>query len=179
MLYPNAVKHILFRNGERLFNSGRPFGAPNKIVLHITEGSTAAGAISWVESRENPTKASFHFVIDRDGTITQGVDTNDCAWHASQCNSRSIGIEHVALSAKGAAALHVQPLMATDAQYAASATLVAWLCGQYGIPCDRQHIRTHNEASPADGHVECCTGALDPDKVAAMAASFMASPDQA
>jgi len=60
-------------------------------------------------------------------------------------------------------------LLATDDQYTASAALVVWLCKQLGLPLDRNHIRTHNEASPRDGHVLCCTGALDPDKVVTIA----------
>jgi N-acetyl-anhydromuramyl-L-alanine amidase AmpD len=133
----------------------------NLIVLHITEGSSAASAIATFKASKKPHRVSAHFVIDRDGTVYQLVDLNDTAWHASTVNARSVGIEHAA-TAEG--------LHATDAQYTASAKLVAWLCRLLKVTCDRTHIRTHNEASPIDGHVLCCTGGLDPDRVVTAAA---------
>lgn len=36
---------------------------------------------------------SVHFLLDADGTIYQTLDLKDSAWHATQANSRSIGIE--------------------------------------------------------------------------------------
>lgn len=149
------------------------------IVLHITEGTTAEGAISTFQLSKIPHRVSAHFVIARDGVVFQLVPLSRTAWHASQCNSRSVGIEHVALSDAGAdqinrnnpAGVRRVGLPVTDAQYAASAALCAWLCSELHISCDRAHIRTHNEASPIDGHVLCCTGALDPDKLVSLAAA--------
>lgn len=157
LYYPYAVQHPL-KNHSR---SGL-VADKNTIILHITGGSTAAGAIAWFEQSTGKAAVSAHFVIDRDGTIFQLLPISDVAWHASQANSHSIGIEHAAVVEK-------QPC--TPEQYAASATLLVWLCAQLGIPCDRNHIRTHNEASPRDGHTLCCTGGLDPDKVVAIAVS--------
>lgn len=144
----------------------------NTIVLHISEGGTAAGVYATFLASKAPHRVSAHFCVDRDGTVYQYLEISETAWHASQVNTHSIGIEHVCLSAAGAAALnhaHVTssygPLLATEAQYAASGRLVAWLCGQLGIPIDRAHIREHCEASPRDGHTGCCHAALDPDRV--------------
>src|SRR5690348_15773233 len=145
----------------------------NTIVLHITDGSSAAGAIATFAASQAPHRVSAHFVIDRDGTITQLVDLRDTAWHASQCNAHSVGIEHAAIAhdpTAPAGSFHNPGLPATEAQYAASAELVAWLCRLLKIPCDRAHVRTHNEASPRDGHVLCCSGALSADRVVEMAA---------
>ncbi|MEM6672792.1 MAG: peptidoglycan recognition family protein [Planctomycetota bacterium] len=36
---------------------------------------------------------SVHFMIDVDGTIYQTLDLRDTAWHASQTNTRSVGVE--------------------------------------------------------------------------------------
>ncbi len=130
------------------------------IVLHITQGPTAASAIDTFKSSVAPHRVSAHFVIDRDGTVYQLLDLNDTAWHASACNPTSVGIEHAAM---------VGTLMATDDQYDASSKLVAWLCTRLNVPCDRDHVKTHNEVSPQDGHTLCCTGALDPDRVVAEA----------
>jgi N-acetyl-anhydromuramyl-L-alanine amidase AmpD len=153
----------------------------NQIILHCTEGSTMEGAYETFASSVAPHRVSAHFIIDRDGTVYQLLNLSDVAWHASQVNHHSIGIEHVAMNQETATRLarfpdfvpfggpDIEPLLATDAQYTASAGLVKWLCELLGIPCDRNHIRTHNEASPADGHVLCCTGALDPDKLVGLA----------
>lgn len=121
-------------------------------------------AIWTFEGSKAPNRVSAHFVIDRDGTVYQLLDLSDTGWHASQVNAQSIGIEHAAIS---------DTLLATPLQYKASAKLIAWLCEQLSIPCDRDHIKTHYEASPKDGHVKCCSGALDPDKVVALAKAWM------
>lgn len=133
----------------------------NLVVLHITAGSTMEGAFNTFQGSIAPHRVSAHFIIDRDGTVYQLLSISETAWHASAVNGHSIGIENVAVPGK---------LMATEAQYAASAALVRWLCEQMKVPADRTHVRSHNEASPADGHTLCCSGALDPDRVVAMAA---------
>lgn len=143
----------------------------NLIVLHITDGPTAAGAMETFRASKPPHRVSAHFVIDRDGTVYQLLTLNDTAWHASAVNAHSIGIEHAARAARSdqhGNPIHSQ-LPATPAQYEASAKLVAWLAKQMNIPVDRAHVRTHNEVSPGDGHTLCCTGALDPDQVVALA----------
>ncbi len=147
---------------ELLKNHAAPgkLGDRDLIVLHITEGPTARSAINTFRASVAPNRVSAHFVIDRDGTVYQLLSIEDTAWHASSVNSHSVGIEHAAMT---------NNLPATEAQYQASSKLVAWLCVQLALPCDRAHVRTHHEASPKDGHVLCCTGALDPDRVVDMA----------
>lgn len=140
----------------------------NTIVLHITAGSSAQSAIDTFAASKAPHRVSCHFVIDRDGSVSQLVSISDTAWHASQANSHSVGIEHAAIPGK---------LPVTEAQYAASAALVAWLCGQMKIPIDRAHIRSHQEASPRDGHVGCCAPTLDPQRVVLMAQNFPTKPE--
>jgi len=155
ILYPKAIWHPLLGHSYQGTLEQR-----NTVVLHITEGTTAAGTMAWFAQSKAPNRLSAHFVIDRDGTVYQLLGIQDTGFHASQANSHSIGIEHVAVT---------HTLLATDAQYKASAELVYWLCTMMKVAVDRSHVRTHNEASPADGHTLCCTGALDPDKVVAMA----------
>jgi N-acetyl-anhydromuramyl-L-alanine amidase AmpD len=153
---------------------------PSEIILHITEGTTPGGAFATFAASVSPHRVSAHFIVCRDGAIWQLVPLSRVAWHASQINYHSIGIEHVALSAAGAADLNRRhpsgvpfvEMLATEAQYAASAKLVAWLTGETGIALDRAHIRTHHEASPIDHHDLCCTGALDPDRLVQIAQSL-------
>lgn len=74
---------------------------PRFLIFHYTAGLTAQGAIEWFK---NPAaKASAHFVIGRNGAITQMVGLDRRAWHAGESrwgnlngmNKFSIGIELV------------------------------------------------------------------------------------
>lgn len=167
-IYPNGVVRTLTGHSEPGSLSDK-----NLIVLHITQGSSAASAIATFQQSQHPNRVSAHFVIDRDGTVYQLLDLSDIAWHASEVNSRSIGIEHAAIadSAHYKAGEPIPPaiLPVTDEQYQASAQLLAWLSKTLNIPIDREHIKGHFEASPSDGHVLCCSGALDIDNVVGLA----------
>lgn len=162
--YPYAVRRPLQSHSEPGTLEQR-----DRIVLHVTEGADAAGALAWWPQTKTPNRTSAHFVIDRNGTIYQCVPVNDTAWHASGFNRRSVGIEHAGITEEGAKRLHVLPKPCTDEQYSASAMLVAWLADLLKIPIDRQHVLEHCEASPADGHPLCCHGALNPDRVVTFA----------
>ena len=72
---------------------------PRLVVLHYTAMKDAAGAIRHLCNPK--AEVSAHYVIARDGDISQLVDENLRAWHAGagawggcdDINSRSIGIE--------------------------------------------------------------------------------------
>lgn len=75
---------------------------PHMIVLHDTAGRLDRGSsVSWL--CDTKAKASAHFVVERDGSVTQLVDCDRAAWHAGQSswrgrkglNAWSIGIEIV------------------------------------------------------------------------------------
>jgi len=77
--------------------------SPEIVILHDTAGRlTKFNSAAYLAS-DNTAKASVHFVIERDGTITQLVPTNRRANHAGRssfhgrdwCNGFSIGIEIV------------------------------------------------------------------------------------
>jgi len=71
--------------------SSRNGATIKKIVYHYTTSNSVAGVISWLC---NPASSvSAHYVIARDGGITQLVKDGDRAWHAYQHNVDSIGIE--------------------------------------------------------------------------------------
>jgi N-acetyl-anhydromuramyl-L-alanine amidase AmpD len=163
--YPSAVQKPLVGH-----SAPGTIAQKSLIVLHITGGSTVSGAFETFRFSQAPRRTSAHFIIDRDGTVYQLLPISDTAWHASMVNRISVGIEHVGIP---------DTLMCTEEQYAASALLVRWLCDALKIPCDRKHILTHNEASPADAHVLCCTGALNPDRVVAQAITRCCAKGQA
>lgn len=147
--YPQASRFEAAATGNfRVVSGTRTI---DKIVIHITDGgANINGTISWFK---NPTaKVSSHYVIGQDGEIVQMVAHNNVAWHAGSANGTSIGIEHVA-NTKG--------LNPTAAQMCASAALVTWLCGQYGIPADRAHILGHAEADGKTTHTACPNAVWD------------------
>jgi N-acetylmuramoyl-L-alanine amidase len=91
------------------------------IVMHFTDGPSAQGAINrFLNPHE---QVSAHYIIERDGTIFQMVRDSDKAWHAKDANSRSIGIEHVAVEGQQMA----------PAQETSSAALLKWLMATYDI----------------------------------------------
>lgn len=78
--------------------------APTLVVVHETHCSMRRFAsVEWLTAPRDKNRTSAHFVIERDGTITQLVSTDRVAWHAGQstwagrgnCNTFSIGIELV------------------------------------------------------------------------------------
>ncbi len=76
---------------------------PEIVVLHDTAGRLTKGNSAAYLASKNVAKASVHFVIETDGTISQHVPTNRRANHAGVstfhgrqgCNGFSIGIEIV------------------------------------------------------------------------------------
>ena len=73
--------------------------APNILLLHYTDMSSAEAARLWLCAAESC--VSCHYLVDEAGTITQMVDEERRAWHAGasnwrgleDINSASIGIE--------------------------------------------------------------------------------------
>jgi len=129
----------------------------DRIVIHITAGgSSINGTIAWFQNgnRVNertgkPIRSSAHYIVGRDGEVVQMVRNAHTAHHASAANSRSIGIEH---NANKPSRGNPRDLPPTEPQYEASSRLVAWLCQQYNLPIDREHIVGHQEISPGDDH---------------------------
>ncbi len=132
------------------YTVGRQGAKVKYIVIHDTEGSYQSA----IDIFENPqSQVSAHFVVRaRDGAITQMVSTHDTAWHCGSwvINTESIGIEHEGFAA--------HPGNFTDAQYRASAKLVAELAKQYHVPIDRDHIVGHYQV--VAGGTTVCSGSL-------------------
>jgi N-acetyl-anhydromuramyl-L-alanine amidase AmpD len=140
------------------------------VVIHITGGPAQDEGPAINTFRNGP--ASAHYIVNRQGHVTQFVRDAHIANHVDNINSEtnrdSIGIEHVNQWNHEA---HLTP---TDAQYGASANLVAWLCHQYHIPIVHdlaRHapgIRGHIEEQPESGHVSCPNPAWDWDRYISM-----------
>ena len=106
------------------------------IVIHATEGAFWP-SVAWLQN--DHAHASSHFIVSRRGRIIQLVHTSDIAWHAGNMgvNKTSLGIEH--------AGIVDDPAGFTDAEYEASARLVAYYARLALMPIDRQHIIGHSE----------------------------------
>jgi N-acetyl-anhydromuramyl-L-alanine amidase AmpD len=120
-------------------NYARAYRSPSLIryvVVHTTEGSYA-GTISWF--RNPKARVSAHYVVGRGGESTQMVALTRSAWHAGNgwMNRRSVGVEHEGYA-------HV-PWTVTDAQYRASARIVAAVLRSRVLPVNRRHVIGHDE----------------------------------
>jgi len=132
---------------EKNFMLGRPGGLrPSAIVIHISEG-TLASADAWFNN--DSAQVSAHYCVGRTGEVHQYVSEEDTAYHAGtpvnptwrllrprvNPNFYTIGIEHEGRAQD----------QWTDAQYGASAELVAQIARRWSIPIDADHIVMHRE----------------------------------
>src|SRR5918995_1474514 len=136
-----AGLQVLWLRSDNHTSSARAITSVDRIVIHVTEGSFWGGVRGPPNRRSH---GSSHYVISRGGDIVQLVSTSDVAWHAGNrwVNRHSIGIEHEGFTRRGGF---------TDAQYRASAQLVAYLTARAGMPVDRRHVIGHDEVPHPSG----------------------------
>jgi N-acetyl-anhydromuramyl-L-alanine amidase AmpD len=128
------------RGGERV----------RAICLHVAEGDRA-GVLSWFN---NPASdASAHFLVNKDGTVWQFVDTDDTAWANGVVNAPDLTLPWLAdclRRGQNPNRLTIaveterrwrEPL--TEPQYAALVALLRELLARYGLPADREHVVPH------------------------------------
>jgi N-acetylmuramoyl-L-alanine amidase len=128
------------------------------LILHNTDG-TLASAIQ--RFKDPSSQVSAHYIVDRDGGVTQMVNDTDTAWHSGKkdVNQRSIGIEVVASST------------ATGMTTGQEATLIAlaqFVLDAYSVAVQR--VFPHRDIKPTD-----CPGwvwATDPIFIAWTAAKL-------
>jgi N-acetyl-anhydromuramyl-L-alanine amidase AmpD len=149
-------------------NAGRSGQTIDCIVIHITDAPTTSSTVNHFTAPG--AQASAHYLVGQDGEVVQFVAETDTAWHARGVNSRSVGIEHVAIKQGGVdyprpngTVQHFNYLPPTDTQYSESAALVTYLCGKYGLTPDRATIIGHREADPHTSHTSCPDGAWNWD----------------
>jgi hypothetical protein len=133
---PRLVVHWLPASPRNYAHVYRPSRLIREVVIHVSEG-TYFGTIAWF--RNPHARASANYVVSRDGDVTQMVSERRVAWHAGNAwvNLHSIGIEH-----EGYVGV---PYTFTDAEYRASAQLLASIMRHYVLPIDRRHVIGHNE----------------------------------
>lgn len=111
------------------------------IVIHHTGGTdidASAEQIDGWHKNQDWVGIGYHFVIRKNGTIERGRPEWAVGSHAYGENWHTLGIHLSGAMDK------VQP---TDAQIESCAHLVAYLCDEYEIPIDREHIVGHREVN--------------------------------
>ncbi len=127
-------------------------------VWHCTAGGSARGSMEWL-ARPN-SGAGYHFLIDRDGTVTALVPLTRIAWHAglsawpvpvagvparSSVNAKSVGVSfanwNVGVDEKNHETI-------TEAQIAAGVALAKALAVKYpALNNPNNHVR-HRDVAP-------------------------------
>ena len=115
---------------------------PNFVIIHATTNDTAEQALRTLTDPAR--KVSAHYLVGRDGSLTQLVDERDRAWHAGESywggqtdlNSAAIGIE---LDNTGR-----EPF--AEGQIATLLTLLTDLRRRYPIPA--ANVLAHGDVAP-------------------------------
>jgi len=109
---------------------------PDAIVLHFTGGPSYSSAWNTFESNapnlgESPGVCA-HYVVKQSGTVAEVVPPRIRCRHTIGLNHRSIGIEMVQETGRGAAWADAQ-ILDRRRQIGAALRLVRWLQGRYAI----------------------------------------------
>ena len=129
---------------------------PVAVINHIMQGY-ARTMIEW--ARTNSTQKSAHFIIDRDGNITQTVSIYSPAWHAGRTakptwdsfpggnpNKYTVGIEHEGFSVDpGYGYDFIYEDGWPDPMMEASVQVHKWILGELGLEATDQTVIGHNE----------------------------------
>jgi hypothetical protein len=153
------------------------------VVVHIAEGYYE-GTISYQRNPAN--EVSSHFIIDRDGTTGQMVDTADKAWTQKSGNGHWISVECAGFTvANPLHASHPGWEKLTDAQVAAVARIFARAHLVYGVPPQLATSPTgkglghHSMGGAAWGHLDCPGNPIIAQKPAILAAATHPEDDMA
>lgn len=141
------MSHVWRHRQAAHYTRGRP-APPTLIVIHCTEGATAAGAASWFA---NPASAgSAHLVVD-DQEVWRCVDDADTAWHAKGVNSIGLGLEIT-----GFARWTEDEWMQHEPRLIEAARIHAGWSRAYGIPLTRSETRGYHPHAglPGNDHTD-------------------------
>lgn len=153
----NIVKDTTANKGNRKGHK------PDMIVCHITEGSFS-GTIAWLK---NPSSfVSSHFVVAKDGRVTQLVDIEDAAWaqglsitsipkaRLRTVRSRGVNPNLYCISIEFEGIYDEKKGALTKAQKSSAVDLIKHIRAEVkriydlDIPADREHIVGHSDINP-------------------------------
>jgi N-acetylmuramoyl-L-alanine amidase/outer membrane protein OmpA-like peptidoglycan-associated protein len=113
-------------------------------VLAVPSTSRRSGVEAVVAGWQNAGReASSHYLVDRDGTVTQMVREANVAFHTPGNNPDTIGIEH--------ADICNDPAPFTTRLYERSAALVRDIASRNGIAISQTTVLGHHDANPNHG----------------------------
>ena len=129
---------------------------PIAVINHIMQGY-ARTMIDWATN--NNVQKSAHFIIDREGNITQTVSIYSPAWHAGRTakeswksfpggnpNKYTVGIEHEGFSVDpGYGYDYIYDGSWPEAMMDASAKVHKWILGELGLEANDQTVIGHFE----------------------------------
>jgi RHS repeat-associated protein len=136
---PNVKVNIL----SQLERPQRP--VTTYLIFHRTGGSNADGSITWWSRSGNSDRIGAHFIIDKNGQITQTGNLDLRVNHAAPYNYKSIGIEFVGREI-GENKGNWEPV--TDKQIASGVWLIQQLMMLYKVP--KTNLLNHEDV--ADKH---------------------------
>lgn len=144
---PHTEQHIISR-----INHG-PRAHTNFVVVHITDGSTMDGALSWW-AQDGHEADGAHIIVDNHHAM-QTADLRAKCWHAGAANDESPGIEHVGVH--GADRLW---WLRNDVMLHLSANRCAWIHHEFGLgrPQWLKTIFPHSYGGAAWGGHPLCPG---------------------
>jgi len=149
----NAIENGLFKDS---------ITSIQKIILHRTAGGTTEACINAFKNGRKNKKGGIdhygtHFIVGKDGTITQTANLSKITWHCAGWNSKSIGIEVVgfAIDKNGKPTLGLKgqnPVSGwenlTEVQAKSVACLVKALLNYYNL--DKSKIDCHEHLAPKE-----------------------------
>jgi len=148
MTYRSLQSRVVPLNNARYHGPRRSQFDINLIVMHCTAGASAHSSIVYLNRPNSNAPASYHYVIDRDGTIYRHCPPDTVAYHAGDSafpadpskakqggsvNPHSLGIAWANRN-------DGEPL--TEPQIESA----LWLCSVFEIPPER--VVGHCEVSP-------------------------------
>lgn len=81
-LIPSQQANVKRLDNARYKGARRDRSDISVIVVHATAGDTAMSSINYLNRADSDHKASYHYVIDRDGTILRMLPIEIVAYHA-------------------------------------------------------------------------------------------------
>lgn len=149
----SAIENGLFKD---------PKTSVQKIILHRTAGGTTEACINAFKNGRKNKKGGIdhygtHFIVGKDGIITQTANLSKVTWHCAGWNSKSVGIEVVgfAIDKNGKPTLGLKgqnPVSGwenlTEMQAKSVACLVKALLNYYNL--DNSKIDCHEHLAPKE-----------------------------
>jgi len=137
---------------------GGVLGEHRGLVVHIAEGYYE-GTIAW---QQCDNAVSSHFIVDRDGTCAQMVDTDQQAWTQRVGNHAWLSVECAGFSTRSQYhPAHPGWERLTDLQIRKIAHLLAKAHADYGVPVQiatspaGRGLGHHSMGGPSWGHLDC------------------------